>query len=201
MNLGPAPVITRRMRLRSFTTDDVDDLVALDSDPQVRRFVDDGRQVTAHGAAAAIERWQASAPDGPASGCWAADELESGRFLGWFHLFVPDGGSDRERVLGYRLVAARWGRGLATEGSRALIAMAFETASIQRVTAETLTIHAASRRVMEKCGMRLARRFQAEWPVRIPGDEYGDVEYEITREMWLAHLAKRPRHNAEEDYR
>ena len=55
-------------------------------------------------------------------------------------------------------------------------------------------MNTASRRVMEHVGMRLVRTFHADWPVAIPGDEHGDVEYEITREMWvrLAAAADRP---------
>ena len=30
------------------------------------------------------------------------------------------------------------------------------------------------------------RIFQADWPVKIDGDEHGDVEYAITRDEWLA---------------
>jgi RimJ/RimL family protein N-acetyltransferase len=39
---------------------------------------------------------------------------------------------------------------------------------------------------MEKAGMRHIRTFETEWPIRIPGDELGDVEYAITREEWEA---------------
>ncbi len=39
--------------------------------------------------------------------------------------------------------------------------------------------------------MRLVRTFRAEWPVRIPGDEHGDVEYAITRAEWDAATACR----------
>jgi len=49
-----------------------------------------------------------------------------------------------------------------------------------------MVVHVASRRVMEKSGMRLVRSFVADWPVRIPGDEHGDVEYAITRDEWRA---------------
>ena len=42
---------------------------------------------------------------------------------------------------------------------------------------------------MEKAGLRFVRTFVADWPVRIPGDEHGDVEYAITREEWLADQA------------
>jgi hypothetical protein len=26
--------------------------------------------------------------------------------------------------------------------------------------------------------------FQADWPIRIPGDEHGDVEYTLDRAQW-----------------
>ncbi len=42
------------------------------------------------------------------------------------------------------------------------------------------------RRVIEKAGLRSVRAFHADWPVRIPGGEHGDVEYAITRGEWLA---------------
>ena len=38
--------------------------------------------------------------------------------------------------------------------------------------------------VMEKAGMGQVRIFHADWPVHIPGDEHGDVEYAITRAEW-----------------
>jgi RimJ/RimL family protein N-acetyltransferase len=53
------------------------------------------------------------------------------------------------------------------------------------VLAETIAVNTASRRVMEKAGMRLIRTFHQEWPDKIPGDEHGDVEYAITREEWM----------------
>jgi RimJ/RimL family protein N-acetyltransferase len=73
---------------------------------------------------------------------------------------------------------------LATEGSRALVDLAFMKAGASRVVAETMLVNAASRRVMEKVGMRLVREFHADWPYPIPGDEFGDVEYAIERADW-----------------
>ena len=55
--------------------------------------------------------------------------------------------------------------------------------------AETMVVHSGSWRVMEKAGMRRVRTFHADWPVRIPGDEHGDVEYAITRAEWEADRA------------
>jgi RimJ/RimL family protein N-acetyltransferase len=47
-----------------------------------------------------------------------------------------------------------------------------------------MAINTASRRVMEKAGLRFVRAYHAEWPVRIPGDEHGDVEYALDRDEW-----------------
>ena len=77
-----------------------------------------------------------------------------------------------------------WGKGYATEGSRALIAKGFTEFGVQRVVASTMAVNTASRRVMEKSGMRLVRAFVADWPVSVPGEERGDVEYAITRDEW-----------------
>ena len=89
-----------------------------------------------------------------------------------------------EPELGYRLRAASWGRGYATEGSRALVERAFRELRAERVTAETMAVNIASRRVLEKAGLRHVRTFHQEWPDEIEGSEHGDVEYALTREQW-----------------
>ena len=96
------------------------------------------------------------------------------------------GRPDDEPELGYRLVRSSWGKGYATEGSRALVRKAFEELGASRVYATTMVVNPASSRVMEKAGLRFVRVFQADWPDRIEGEEHGDVEFGITREDWLA---------------
>ncbi len=77
-----------------------------------------------------------------------------------------------------------WGLGYATEGSRALVEKAFGELGAERVYASTMVVNTASRRVMEKAGLCYVRTFHAEWPVSIPGDEEGDVEYAVERAEW-----------------
>ena len=55
---------------------------------------------------------------------------------------------------------------------------------MQRVVAEAMVINAASRRVMEKAGLKLVRTFHRSWPHPIEGDEFGDVEYALDRAAW-----------------
>lgn len=76
---------------------------------------------------------------------------------------------------------AAWGRGYATEGSRALIRKGFADLGVERVTANTMAVNAGSRRVMEKAGLSFLRSFTGDWPDAIPGSEHGEVEYELTR--------------------
>jgi len=75
-------------------------------------------------------------------------------------------------------------QGFAREGSRALILKGFTELGVQRVVAETMAVNAASRRVMEKAGLRYVRTFHQEWPERIEGDEHGDVEYALRKADW-----------------
>ena len=89
-----------------------------------------------------------------------------------------------EVEVGYRLVRSAWGKGYATEGSRALIERGFTSLGVRRVVASTMVVNIASRRVLEKAGMRLVRTFHQPWPYPIEGDEHGDVEYALLRSEW-----------------
>jgi RimJ/RimL family protein N-acetyltransferase len=186
---------TERMRLRRFTTavGDVDALAALHGDPEVMRRIDDGRpvprEVVATRTLPGIVRGYDELP--PGLGCFAAESLADGRFLGWFSLqppssvgLAPGPGSGLE--LGYRLLPAEWGHGYATEGARALVRHAFTQPGVDRVVATTMTVNTASRRVLEKAGLGLVRVFFEEWPEYLEGAEHGDVEYAVTRESWPA---------------
>ncbi|MFN8023407.1 MAG: GNAT family N-acetyltransferase [Acidimicrobiales bacterium] len=186
-DVRPNPTfVTARMVLRPFRADDLESLVALDADPGVKAFIDGGLPVDRADVEDTLQHWMRFASHTPGYGCWAADDRATGRFVGWFHL-RPHGDDPHDRPeLGYRLHRHAWGRGLGTEGSVELLRHAFETMGASSVYAETMVVNTGSRRVMEKAGMRHVRTFFADWPVRIPGDEHGDVTYEITRDEWLA---------------
>ena len=177
-------VETDRLVLRRFTRDDLELLVQLDSDPDVKRYIDGGAPVDRDDLADTLAWWLQYYDRYDGYGFWAAIDKSSGEFVGWFHLRPGEGAGPREPELGYRLRRAMWGRGYAAEGSRALIDKAFAELGAQRVYATTMVVNTASRRVMEKSGLRYVRTFHADWPVKIPGDEEGDVEYSIDRAQW-----------------
>ena len=176
---------TERLLLRRFTADDVDNLTELDSDPDVMHFITGGRRTPREeiqndflpAFLRYYERYEGF-------GFWAAIEKSTGDFLGWFHFRPPPGSDPDEVELGYRLRKSAWGKGYATEGSRALVRKGFADLGVRRVVAYTMVVNTASRRVMEKAGLTLVRTFHQEWPYRIEGEEHGDVEYALERADW-----------------
>ncbi len=190
--MGGSCYATDRMLLRRFAAADLDWLAALHGDPGVMRYVDDGRPVPRSVVAArtlpGILREYAELGDG--LGYYAATDRAEGAPLGWFGLRPPssaglDHAASGTAELGFRLFPAVWSRGYATEGARAMVRLAFTELGVERVVATTMTVNAASRRVLDKAGLSLVRTFYLRWPEYLRGAEYGDVEYAVTRRAWL----------------
>lgn len=174
---------TSRLALREVTTNDLDNLCELNNDPEVMRYVTGGKGTPRERIRdEIIPFWLGLYEHKDGLGYWVA-ETAGGEFTGWFH-FRAGNGAGAE--LGYRLRRGAWGRGYATEGSRALISRGFTDLGVQRVFAHTMTINVASRRVMEKCGLVYVRTFHDDALAGIDGSEQGEVEYALTREEWLA---------------
>jgi RimJ/RimL family protein N-acetyltransferase len=181
---------TPRLALRQFTEDDVDNLFGLNSDPQVMRFLTGGRPTPREEIRDRIIPFHLRVYDQlDRLGTWAAESTSTGEFLGWFH-FRPGHGTEITNIdLGYRLRRPAWNKGYATEGSRALIDMGFTDLGVERVFAHTMTVNAASRRVLEKCGLTLVRTTPYEGADPIEGAEQGEVEYALTKPEWEARAA------------
>jgi RimJ/RimL family protein N-acetyltransferase len=163
-------LVTARLVLRPFTAADVDGLLALDGDPEVMRFLDRHVKTRAEVEADVIQLLLAFGlrpvrPDGGAMVHWR-------------------GGLDATRTaeLGYRLRRSAWGRGYATEGTRALVRRAFGELDVAELVATTMAVNLRSRRVMEKAGLRYARTVQVAWDDPLEGTEQGEVEYRLRRD-------------------
>jgi RimJ/RimL family protein N-acetyltransferase len=181
---------TERLVLRQFTEHDVDNLFDLNSDPEVMRYLTGGRPTPREVIRDEIIPFHLAVYERlDRLGTWAAESGSTGEFLGWFH-FRPAPDADVTNIdLGYRLGRSAWNQGYATEGSRALINMGFTDLGVQRVFGHTLAVNAASRRVLEKCGLRLVRTTPYEGTDVIEGSGHGEVEYALTRPEWEARTA------------
>jgi RimJ/RimL family protein N-acetyltransferase len=178
---------TPRLRLRQFTSDDVDRLVELDSDPEVMRYITYGEPSPREFYVDDVmPRWFRIYRETPLLGYWAAEDRASGVFHGWFHL-RPDRIDAGEQELGYRLRRASWRQGYASEGAAALLEHGFLRVGTGKISARTLVGNAGSRAVMEKCGLRYESDFVFPEDV-IEGRsaaERAAVKYSITRSQWL----------------
>lgn len=184
---------TARLRLRAFTAADAEHLHALDNDPAVMRYLNGGVATPYQIITNEILPGFMQYPPGAVFGVWAVELRDSGGFAGW--LSLRSAAADTA-VLGYRLSRACWGRGLATEGTRALVARGFTAAAgLQRIVATTYEENRASRRVLEKCGFTLTRRFRFTAQDLAQADTFhtdtlelwdgDDLEFVLTRAVWV----------------
>lgn len=144
---------TPRLRLRPLAASDEADLIALDSDPEVMRYVGSpaGVKSPAETAERARRRIVESARgDYEPLGFWRIEGRADHTFHGVGALIRMPDGEDVE--VAYRLARAAWGRGIATEAAGALVAHALGPLALPRVVAVTYPENEASQRVLDKLG-------------------------------------------------
>lgn len=107
-------------------------------------------------------------------GQWCVAMREAAGLIGFAGLREIEGESDVEVLYGF--APSQWGRGLATEASRAVLAHGFEIVGLARIAGRTDTPNRASARVLERLGMH----FEGE---RLVGD-CPTLHYAITRDAF-----------------
>lgn len=173
-----------RIVLKNFVEADFEYLVELDSDPEVVKYLTDGKPTSATEAKAIITAVMKRAEELQHKlGVWIAFDKTTQDFVGWFHLrpgkATPKDLRDLE--LGYRLKRAYWGKGLATEVSKLLVEKAFVEFEADTVFATTMALNNGSRAVMEKVGMKFHSSFIEE---QFPGTDKNAVQYSLSRDDW-----------------
>lgn len=140
---------TRRLVLRDVRDGDVDDLFRMLSDPRVVEF-DNWQPMKKRSEADRVARWMASLWPKRAGVGWAI-LTGDGRFCGsirynWLNKRWRHG------EIGYELLPEMWGKGIASEAVRAVIAFGHGPYGLHRIEAWTLPGNPASDRVLEKNG-------------------------------------------------
>jgi RimJ/RimL family protein N-acetyltransferase len=149
---------TDRLFLRHWRDGDLEPLARINTDPEVTRYLRDGRAYTRDETVEMIgeaERtWERHG-----FMWWAAELKATGQLVGGIGLSIP---TFLPEVLpavevGWRLDRAHWGQGLATEGGRASLRFGFETLGLERILSIRQAANDRSRRVMEKLDIRFVR--------------------------------------------
>src|SRR4051812_31553023 len=147
---------TNRMTLRRPNWPDVDDVVAMTTDPEVMRYFEDSLPLTpARVLAEEMPRLMAHNQRNDQLGFWVARDRGKGDFLGWF-MIRPADESVYTVKLGYRLRRRAWGNGYGAEGMLQMVEMA-RPARMSTVIVTTLGGNGASLRVMDHAGLRPIR--------------------------------------------
>jgi ribosomal-protein-alanine N-acetyltransferase len=160
---------TNRLVLRTVTMEDVEDVAScwrLDEGPISRREA--AEKVTWM-----LGNHEQNSPGRLVHLCLAIIDKDTQEFIGWCGLDHLDR-TKSNPVLFYLLKASYWGRGLATEAVRALLGYAFGELDLVRIDSAAAVENIASRRVMEKIGMRY-----------LGLDEEGGHSFALTREEYL----------------
>jgi ribosomal-protein-alanine N-acetyltransferase len=164
-----ASIETERLLLRMFRPDDLDDLARLFADPDVVRYVGDGkpegREEADRALQSIIKHWETHG-----FGRWAVVDKNTHEFIGFGGLRSLFGTPE----VVYHLAKAHWGKGLATELGSAALRFGFENRGFERIVAIAKPPNTASIHVMEKLGMRFEKN-TSYYHMDV-------VQYEIRRE-------------------
>jgi ribosomal-protein-alanine N-acetyltransferase len=152
-------VSTERLILRELEAPDADGIFALDSDPEVLRYIGTpvmtDRSEADHVIAIIRRQYQENG-----IGRWAMELRTTGEFVGWCGLKLekhvrPFAYYD----IGYRLVRKHWGLGYATEAASACLRHGFEVLGYPEICAAVEVEHQASNHVLRKIGMQQGEPF------------------------------------------
>lgn len=183
------PIEGERVLLDVLRPDDLGDLHAMQSDPDVCRYLlyeprslDEARKALARDAAATrLEK--------PGDYLQPALRDREGRFLGtmYFALHGTDSdsvGPDRTAEIGWILLPSSQGKGYAREAAALLLDFAFGTLGLHRVYAELDPRNAASIALCERLGMRHEGHFvEHMW---LKGEWTDTGHYAILEREWAA---------------
>lgn len=140
---------TERLMMRDLALEDAGNILLLNSDPEVLRYVGDVPFTDIDAAARWIAEHKVHLPHG--YGRWSV-ELVDGTWIGRCSLRRhADGGTE----MGYRLLRRHWSKGYATELVRGLIELGSEHFGVSTILIKIAQENAASIRVAEKCGAKL----------------------------------------------
>lgn len=150
---------TSRLAFRLMGSDDAPLLFELDQDPEVMRYLNDGRPSTREDIEQRfVPRMMDFTDPAAGFGLWEVRRREDDEYLGWIlarQYGIGTSYHEPDNVeLGWRLKRHCWGRGIATEAAAAIIQVLRHQPGIRAFCAIADPANVASTAVMRKLGMR-----------------------------------------------
>ena len=171
---------TPRLRLRPVDAADLPDLLEVNGDPAVTRFLPYAAWQSLDDAAAWLERMRKLADAGGAQQLVLV-HAAAAKVVGTLLLFRHDEGSARLE-LGYALGRRWWKQGLMREAVAALCEHAYARMGLRRLEAEVNPQNVASGALLESLGFVLEGRLRQRWVAK--GAAYDTCLYGCLAEDW-----------------
>tara|TARA_R110000851_G_scaffold207537_3_gene359855 strand:+ start:5381 stop:5932 length:552 start_codon:yes stop_codon:yes gene_type:complete len=152
---------TERLFMRDLMDEDVNGLFAMDSDPEVHKYLGNKPIVTLAEAQKYIDFIKQQYLD-YGIGRWAVVEMESNNFVGWSGFkFVTDvvNGKTQYYDLGYRFLRKYWGKGYASETAIASLEHGFKELNLEEIVGIADVAHKASNTILQKVGLLKRNEF------------------------------------------
>lgn len=176
-------LVGERITLEPLRDDDFDDLYAMQSDPEVCRYLlyePRTREQVADALKRDAARTRLAEVDDHLQ---PAIRAEDGRFLGTMYLVLKSI-DDLTAEIGWTLLPSSQGKGYATEAATVLLDFCFDELGLHRVFAELDPRNTASVALCERLGMRHERHFVEDMFLK---GEWADTgRYAILDREWLA---------------
>ena len=151
------PLLTERLVLRSFTLGDAADVQRLAGDPDVASTLPNMPHPYEDGMAEEWMRFCSERYDKDEALNFAITLRTDKNFIGGIALRLAQ--ESKEGELGYWIGKPYWNRGYMTEAAKAVVAYGFKVLKLNRIHAKYFKRNVASKRVVEKIGMRYANFF------------------------------------------
>lgn len=154
---------TSRFILRDIELFDVEAMYALDSDPEVHRFLGDNPIQTLIEAEKIIVSIRAQYEEF-GIGRWAIVDKRTKSFVGWTGLKYEQKLRKEFNYydLGYRIIKKYWGKGIATETATASLAYGFKKLNLSKICAAADLNNIASNQILTRIGLQKNGNFVFE---------------------------------------
>lgn len=152
---------TERFLLREFITADADVIYALDSNPEVMRYLGNTIMTDIESARKTIQHVRKQYEDNRI-GRWMIIDKTSGEALGWAGLKLEQteiNGHQNYFDIGYRLLQQHWGKGIASECAEACLNHAKNELNWKKLNATAHIENQASNRILQRIGMTCRSTF------------------------------------------
>lgn len=177
-----APVDSPRLTLRPVSGDDLPDLLAVNGDNEVTRYLPYTAWQTPEESTSWLARMQALAAAGTAVQL-VMQRRSDDKVIGTLLLFKWDEGSARVE-LGYVLGRAHWRQGYAREAVQAVCGQAFGPMGVRRIEAEVQPDNTASNALLRSLGFACEGTLRQRWVAK--GRAYDTHVYGLLADEWRA---------------